>query len=37
MKMCRCGATGVSVLVCMQRDGFGVFLHSYVFETNILT
>ena len=37
MKMCGCGATGVSVLVCMQGDGFGVFLHSFVFESNIVT
>ena len=37
MKMCRCGATGVGVLVCMQGDGFGVFLHSFVFESNIVT
>ena len=37
MKMCRCGATGVSVLVCMQGEGFGVFLHSFVFESNIVT
>ena len=25
------------VLVCMQGDGFGEFLHSFVFESNILT